>query len=507
MIAQMGFGHIDRAVEADRLITAGIWTTIVGSFSATVLLGGVISKEVKYAGLMTALTASIAGVAYESREETKWVRAQGRQVRRHGLTLAAQQYQDRLELDKLRLKVNADVETHEIIQAVPPEIKIGMGLPAVGLGVTADADPSTMTIEVQKTPVVQTPAAIAKSSGSTDSLAEYTDQLVSQVVSRFGKDQMSLCLYGASRDGKSTLAQALVYAVALHAIANQNRLIVMVMVRHGVDKSSSDPFHPLWNGLPELPARPSGLASGIVQVTPTDVALYISKVREILEQRIRDNDYSWSDTQSLTPQVILIADDASNQFRALDDSMRADTAANIAAIAQDGSKFGLGLWLLMHDITKDRTGIDPNAWESMRTIYGYKALSGAKGVDDKHSAIAAMTNSKETKGAYGYYSEELGYIAPPPLKSVRELCLNWKVPQVDVFDAQVSLVNMLRDRVKNASSLEDASLISLGIEWSTFTQDELQQMIPSVRALLSFSDAEYESRVASVRAKIMEELP
>ena len=56
------------------------------------------------------------------------------------------------------------------------------------------------------------------------------------------------------------------------------------------------------------------------------------------------------------------------------------------------------------------------------------------------------------------------------------------MPKVDIFDAQVSLVNVLRERVQNGQNLEDRTLIALGIEWSTFTQEELTRILPALRA-------------------------
>ena len=497
----MNLDELKDQLNRDRLTSIALWGVAGGALAATLTLGDVLSRELKYAALATGLGASIGVVVYETLESTKILRAQGKQARNHELQISAGQFANALDRDVLALRASAEAETLQTINALPAEVRETM---MVGIGSRMDTNPQTAAIDVPVKPVVSSPVAIAKKAGASNQLQLYVDFLTKKVISKLGKRPSSFLFLGATRDGKSTLCQLFVYAVALHSIALQNRLVCTVLVQHGIDRQSTDPFHPLWNGLPEKLATDE-LESAVVKVSPESMVGYVRSLHSELEHRITHDDYSWNNPQSMTPTMILVIDDATNLFRPLDDSTKSELAAQIAHIAQDGSKYGVFIWLLMQDATKDRTGIDPGAWASMQTVYGYKALKkfAPKGLD-KDDALAQMEQSRAKTGgnAAGYWSEEIGYMPPPAISSVRELTLAWEVPAIDVFDAQVSMVNMLRDRVADAHALGDATLISFAMEFSTFTRDEIQQNLANIRVLLKLPTAEYERRVNEARANL-----
>jgi hypothetical protein len=111
-------------------------------------------------------------------------------------------------------------------------------------------------------------------------------------------------------------------------------------------------------------------------------------------------------------------------------------------------------------------------------------------------AMQQMTINSQGGMPTGLYSSVIGYLAPAPLKSTKQLSFDWAVDEVELTKQKLSMVNAVRAMLKStnldAATIKDEMLLIFCEEMSNFTEGEIRKWIGSLRGFLAMPEDEYQ---------------
>jgi hypothetical protein len=474
-------------------------------------------KEFKFSLLFASGALSFAWMQYEKESTTKQVRMVEAMRQRTSTQAVASHLQREQQAQQVRDHVRSGFDFDQVLSEIPDPVKrqqyaevvsAQYGVPiaepmGVSMGAMVDSDP--FTVEVDARPAfemrVPPPSQPQKVRPRTE-FEQYLADVYGNYTGRSGGDgtlPLHVAMEGRTRSGKSILAEVLLHSRLRDGIEKNYRVVPLVLSAH---RRSKGDFKVQWCGLPELAKVPSSFQPGFVFVDPEDSPTALSEALTLLENEYNKRKHDgeeWSPKGNQTPLYMLIIDEVQDLVDGLGKSAALDLQLRLGKILRGASKYGIAWWMLGHDFVESRSPVFNIALlKNCTHCVGFDELKtnprlSGQGASD---AMHQMTINSQKGSPTGLYSSVIGYLAPAPLKSTRQLSFDWAVDEVELTKQKLSMVNAVRAMLKSAkldaTTMKDEMLLIFCEEMSNFSEGEIKEWIGSLRGFLAMPEDEYQ---------------
>jgi len=331
---------------------------------------------------------------------------------------------------------------------------------------------------------------------------QYLADVYANYTGRSGGDgtlPLHIAMEGRTRSGKSILAEVLLHSRLRDGIEKNYRVVPLVLSAH---RRSKGDFKVQWCGLPELPKVPTAFQPGFVFVDPDESPTALSEALTLLENEYnkrKHNGEEWAPKGSQTPLYMLIIDEVQDLVDGLGKSAALDLQLRLGKVLRGASKYGIAWWMLGHDFVESRSPVFNIALlKNCTHCVGFDELKTNARLSGQGAAEAMQQMTINSQGGMptGLYSSVIGYLAPAPLKSTKQLSFDWAVDEVELTKQKLSMVNAVRAMLKStnldAATIKDEMLLIFCEEMSNFTEGEIRKWIGSLRGFLAMPEDEYQ---------------
>lgn len=481
-----------RAAAADRSFTIRLCLGLTGLTAGLILGAPSLPPWGKQIFLLGVASGAGVGIAYERSPKTKTIRANAAVLDREELTIASATHANRLELRTMQARMDADYATYKSMEAAPQPLQAAMGW-------ASQATPSSIDAMWRaEPPTIDIPAITSPASGfATTEALPRADIDTTWLTPQFARSSKMIAAERGA--GKSFYLR---WEVAT-LMAHEADPIVLFIDPHLRVSQMAAGHQAVWLGGSAEEER------AMIIHEPRQAKQELEKVYSAVRKRIRGEE----GVERLIKVIIDEADADFWQEEGAGDSLN----KLLKIVANEARKANVEITLVAHSLKKNTTGFDAAhlsqiSWLMLGGILGSPDIKWPNDLDPKRWAEERelMQVSLDDSVGRACVLRERGdgrssirIVVMPPSPSAGGMTTPQRPSQnLAAFEKQIILIDRLRQQIRSPELLGEGALTALALEWGEGSAEEVRSALPHLKALLSLSQSEYESRVKNLRAKL-----